>query len=271
MYYPSYRHQYYYPCYYPSYYGYYPHRYYGFGYYGGSVYDYGVSLLLYDDPDVYYIKAPDDGAYAELESQAVTPDFGAGQASEVSSGAYATVPGAGDAQADVGGAAAVDVSETIERGNQAFAAGLYDEARQWYVEAVLVSNADGYANFLYAVVNVATGDYQVAGAALRQALSDRPELIDSPPNLWALYADEAALTRHLKRLEEFLTSSAQAGSAFPAEKGYLLLAYLHYAAGQPEQSLAVHDRLLAAGSTDTLASLVRDATFRALSRETLRP
>lgn len=145
-----------------------------------------------------------------------------------------------------------------EKGNAAFAAGRYDEARGLYARAVMTDERDGYAKSLYAWANFALGDYEVAAAALRRALLTTPELMDYPPDLRTLYPDRAVLDRQADALQRFIADHPEHREA------QLVWGYLLYSIGQAEPAASVFTALASADQDDTLLSLLRDAAGRKL-------
>ena len=130
-----------------------------------------------------------------------------------------------------------------------------------------MANRRSNAELLYGVACFATGDYDVAAVTVRQALTDGPQLMDHPIDLRSLYGDDTTLEFHLDSLARFLSDSTRTGSPLSGNDRAFLLGYLYVAAGQAERGLTVLDRLLESDPTDTLASLLRDATFQALRAE----
>jgi tetratricopeptide (TPR) repeat protein len=145
----------------------------------------------------------------------------------------------------------------IGQGNGAFTAGRYDEARRFYVSAMLSDERDGYAKFLYALANLALRDYAVAATAMRRALLTTPALIDYPVDVRSLYEDQAVFEAQLGDLTRHVAGHADDRGAL------LLLGYFQYVAGRPEQALTILDKLAADDPDDTVAALLRDAVLRA--------
>lgn len=237
--------------YYPR--GHYYHLYYPIHYFGHDYYSpwhgYTYSSVYYQEPyvyqfydkDVYYVdevREPADRVMGERpESEAVVE---------------------GQATPDVVYQTLTEPSENtlIGRGNAAFFAGLYEEARRYYVSGVLADERDGYAKFLYALVNFATGDYDVAGMALRRALLTTPELIDYPPDIRGLYANAGVLDGQLGALTRFAKDQPRDRNA-----GFLL-AYLQLTRGDATGALEILTRLADADEGDQLVTLLRDAIVR---------
>ena len=193
------------------------------------------------DTDVYYIDQ--SAGQPDAYSPASPPPAGATQGTSALDSTY-------QALTEPGG------TTLIGQGNEAFLAGRYDEARRAYVSAMLADERDGYAKFLYSLANFAAGDYDVAGMALRRALLTTPALIDYPVDVRSLYGVPTIFEKQLERLIRFVGDHADDRGAS------LLLAYLHYATGQPERALPVADRLSKSDANDSVAALLRDAVLR---------
>ena len=210
---------------------------------------YRYSSLYYSDPyvyqfydtDVYYIEEKRAPAQAVIvEGTEADRDLEVGPSPDVT---YQALLDPGD-------------STLIGRGNAAFIGGLYDEARRYYVSAMLADERDGYAKLLYAVVNFATGDYEVAGMAIRRALLTTPELIEYPPDIRGLYTDGVPLDAQVEMLARFVDTHPLDGNA------RLLLAYVQLARGHPSEALAILDDAVKTDTVDELAGLLRDAIVR---------
>ncbi|MGD2110364.1 MAG: hypothetical protein PVI86_13365 [Phycisphaerae bacterium] len=149
----------------------------------------------------------------------------------------------------------------IGRANAAFVAGHYEEARRYYVSAMLADERDGYAKFLYALVNFATGDYEVAGLAVRRALLTTPDLVDYPPDIRGLYPDEHVLRAQLGELARY-------AEKHPADHNVALLsAYLELTRGEIARALTIVHRLVESDENDDVAVLLRDGILRLQSGE----
>ncbi len=234
-------------------YGHYYHHYQPIHYYGHHYYQpyYGYSYLsaYYDVPYVYGFYDTDvpyvDQSAGAPEAYAAAPPPAAGATPSTSAqdSTYQALTKPGD-------------TTLVGKGNTAFTAGRYDEARRSYVSAMLADERDGYAKFLYALANFAAGDYDVAGMALRRALLTTPALIDYPVDVRSLYALPILFETQLESLIRFVGDHADDRGAS------LLLAYLHYATGQPERALPVANRLSKSDANDSVAALLRDAVLR---------
>jgi tetratricopeptide (TPR) repeat protein len=280
---------------YPYYYGYSP--FWSIGAYGyRPCYGYTYSSVYYPEPyyyrnsytDVYVYDYDDD--YVEAPSSYATPHTDVGEAdyygetvpgqSYVPADSTAIVtpdeaypapadqtrdstmaPDEGEAQ-KYENLAAPGENTLIGRGNAAFAAGQYDEARHFYISVVMADERDGYAKFLYALSNFAAGDYGVAGLSLRRALLTTPALVEYPPDARALYPDPAVLMSQLDGLSGTVAAGAMKPDVAQSD-AVLLLGYLQFAIGEPQRASETLAGLVHSDPDDTAAAMVRDAALRA--------
>ena len=237
----------------PYYYsGYRPLRYYGcrdyvpsYGYYYASVYyPYSYPYVYhFRDPDVYYVERIYEGTdgYDGVGESSV--GVGVGPPARSLDYPMLTEPSG---------------ATPVGRGNAAFTAGRYEEARSEYISAVLADERDGYAKFLYALANLALGEYDVAAVALRRALHTTPELLEYPVDVRSLYPDGSVFERQVASLAAFVRTR-------PTDWGArLLLGYLYYGGGEPEQAFAVLDAGAEIAPEDTAMALLRDAVVRVI-------
>ncbi len=225
-----------------------PIHYYGYNYYRPfygytylSAYCSDPYVYSFYDANVYYV----DQTVAQGDAYGPTPSPPAGATPSTSAQdkTYQALTEPGD-------------TTLVGQGNTAFTAGRYDEARRFYVSAMLADERDGYAKFLYALANFAAGDYDVAGMALRRALVTTPALIAYPVDVRSLYRHPFLLETQLEDLIRFVDGHADDRGAL------LLLGYLHYASGRPERALPVVNRLSESDTDDSVAALLRDAIVR---------
>lgn len=154
---------------------------------------------------------------------------------------YVTSPGA-EAYPTVG--AAYESSQLvgppaptrIDDGLRLFRLGLFDEARQAFVHAVLEDESDGYAQFFYGLSHFAVGDYAAAALSMRHALATAPELVDDPLDVGAFYGDRILFEAQLDSLIGHAGARAGKGDA-----GFLL-GYMYFASLQPEQAIVTLQR-----------------------------
>jgi tetratricopeptide (TPR) repeat protein len=151
--------------------------------------------------------------------------------------------------------------ENVISGLAAFSEGRYDDARGWFLRAILEDNADPYAKLLLGLTHYAKGDYDSASLALRSALILSPRMLADPVDLRMFYLDPEQFDAQLDR---FRSSLLTASESKRSEAG-LMLSYLYFATGRPNDSLAVLDRLSSAQTDDPLHPALRDAVVRVLS------
>lgn len=232
------------------------HRYHPIRYYGNAYYEpwygYRYNTVYFNTPYVHRFYET-NVVYVERPAKQVEV-YDAASPTPV-----AAVEGPMPSGAEVYAPLTEPVDNTlVGRGNAAFMAGTYDEARRLYVSAMLADERDGYAKFLYALVNFAMGDYEVAGMAIRRALLTTADLIDYPVDVRVLYPQPLIFDTQREKLIRQVDQSPQDRGAL------LLLGYLHYAAGEPERALAVLDRLVEIDSDDNTAALLHDAVRRVI-------
>ena len=158
-----------------------------------------------------------------------------------------------------------DADLFLQQGSAAFVEGRYEEARGWYLRAVLVDEADGFAKLLYGIASFATGEYETAAFAVRRAFIALPELITEPPDVGSLYRDHGVFDEQIKGVVEFLNDRNRRGVAADSGDVPLLLAYLYFAVGEPDLALAVVDGFSKAHPGDELASALREEVVGVLS------
>lgn len=250
------------PCYgyaYASVYWPYPY-YYRNNYTDVYIYDYDDDYAdAYSSDAVYY---GDGGSVTYVEGAAAESPAYSQDATGAETGppAYAAPAQTLPSEEEAGqyqDLAAPGEDSLIGRGNAAFTAGQYDEARKFYITAVMADERDGYAKFLYAVSNFGAGDYEVAGLSLRRALLTTPALVEYPPDARALYPDQSVLKSQLGALEQHVLAN-------PTDRNApLLLGYLEFAVGEPLRAAATLEPLVTQDAADTAAAMVRDAALRA--------
>lgn len=146
----------------------------------------------------------------------------------------------------------------LERGDAAFAAGDYAEARRHYIRAQLDGPYAGEATLAYALTRFAGGDYSLAAMALRRGLTMVPDAIDRPLDLLHFYADPGELEAHL------LAATTHLAQHPDDAYGWFVLGYVHFGRGDAVGALAAFDRAVALDSQDQLAYLLRDAALAAV-------
>lgn len=145
----------------------------------------------------------------------------------------------------------------FNRGYRAFVAGNYEEAVERYTDALLAGEERGLSSLMYGVSAFALGEYATAGAAVRRSVLLRPDLIESPIDLRSMYADPMVLDGQLGRLANFVRLNQGNRSA------KFLLAYLHFAALQPEYTVTLAEELTKIDPNDGLAKHLLDEAKQA--------
>lgn len=238
-------------------YGFYPYyggRYFPAYSYYGSYYPYGSSYLYqpyysYGYGDPYY-----GAGYTSYSSNYYGPVVYGDSVSEYEAPAadptYPTTPEPGvEAQP----------SGLLSQGDAAFAAGRFDEAQRYYVSAMLADDSDGVAMMLYSVSNLATGDYEVAAAALRRSLERSPDLISNPIDVRKLYGEAYLFDTHRDDLAAFVEGR-------PGDRDTkLLYGYVLFASGDAERAGVIFRQLRDSDSSDGLAAKLADAAAGVLS------
>ena len=227
---------------------YYPISYYGSDYYY-PWYGYRYASVYYDVPYAHHFPSTSVFYIDRTSEPTIIYD-------EPGTSAVQEIQGPEQPSAAYGPLAEPTEATLVGKGNAAFMAGSYDEARRYFVSAMLADERDGFAKFLYALTNFAQGDYQVAGLALHRALLTTADLIDYPIDVRRLYSQPVSFDAQLDALKRYVDGTPQDRGAL------LLLGYLHYASGQPQRALSILDRLADMDPDDTMASLLRDAVVR---------
>ncbi len=146
----------------------------------------------------------------------------------------------------------------LQQGDQAFRAGQYGEARRHYIRAQIEYTYFGEALLAYAITHFAEQEFGLAALTMRRALAHSPDLIHNPIDLVRFYGDGAKLDAHHELLQNYLVQN-------PAyTDGWLLLAYVRFAQGDPSGALSALDRVLAIGPAETVGQLLRDAVIAVL-------
>ena len=224
------------PCFGPAYV---PSYFYGFGYGLGS------SVYVYDTP-TYVETAP---VIVEESIEYVPADPAPGVVEP-----QVTVPSAEAPASNVEQAGAL-----LRQGDDAFAAGRYEEARRLYSEGVLLDESNGFAHVAYMLPHFVSGEYAAAADSLRRGLTLEPMLIDQPLSTRAMYAQSGTFDSHLAALRDHVGRSPQDMGAL------MLLAYMLYGEGDFTGATAALDDLVARDPSDTLVQVLRDGVNRARS------
>lgn len=155
---------------------------------------------------------------------------------------------------------ASDPTQFRHQGDAMFRQGRFEDARRWYVRAVLAEGGSAQAEWRYGLVHFALGQYGLATTAVRRALSADPGLLDQPPNPRELYGQPAEFDAQMAGLREHTRQYALDSEAL------FLLAFLEYADGNGSAALQPLERILSIKDDDTLAYLLRAAVLSALEK-----
>jgi tetratricopeptide (TPR) repeat protein len=160
-------------------------------------------------------------------------------------------------QVDTG--AQQDARDVLQRGDAAFAAGDYAEARRQYIRAQLDGVFPGEATLAYALARFAEGEYALSALALRRGLALAPDAIDYPIDIAHLYGSPDDLQRHIDALGGYLAQHpADTHAAF-------VLGYVWFARGDPAGALEAFEHCIALDPHDPLVHLLREAALTALN------
>lgn len=137
----------------------------------------------------------------------------------------------------------------VLQGHDAFTAGRYEEAENFYLEALLKGgDQEGFATIFFGFAAFAQGKFDVAETSFRRAIELDSNLIAFPPDIRQLYSDVAVASAQIGALEQHLEQNqSDARSAFT-------LAYVRYAMGEPEPAAIVFEQLAAAHPDDALVA-----------------
>lgn len=250
----------YYPYYFPPHYidvDYVTYRAYAYGPYHDGIYGFtGLGVPAYSYSAVY------DDPRSCGATQFYAQDYGVGaqDATETIDGAGAYP---GEALIESAGGAEAKATEAfewaelvsgahpdIDAGVEAFRSGRYEDARRAFVKAALADRAEVYAQLLYGWTWFATGDYDIAAAAVRGALSAAPEAVGHPIHPRELFPDDLALEAAISRARQHL-------AAYPSDAdGRFMVVYVLFASGdfgaaqaiaQPDEDAVTHRMLTVMG------------------------
>jgi hypothetical protein len=223
-----------------------PYRAYShFGIYGSYAYAYPricyPHLSYFDYPSSYVSIASDVVRYEPSYYEPVSPIY------------VAPAPPVVGVAPEESSAASEALDRDTEEGLAAFTAGRYDEARRLFMRAILDDPENAYAVVMYGLTDFALGSYGAAADGVRRGVRSDPLMIDSPPDIGAVYGQSSDLERHISELEQYI-------AAHPAEAdGHLLLGFVHYGSGDPQQAAAAFERAVQLDPDDSVAYLLRDA------------
>lgn len=143
----------------------------------------------------------------------------------------------------------------LDAGFRAMEMKLYSQAQRNFLLATFGDERDGVALMLYAIASFARGDYDLASSGLRQALEITPELIAEPFDVRGLYSDDEELARHISSLVAAMDSSEFGNDL------HLLLGYLYYSTGDPDNGAMTLAKGITITPSDSLLSSVRAAAL----------
>lgn len=126
-----------------------------------------------------------------------------------------------------------DEPAVLVMGHEAFFRKQYDDASRYYFEAMMADSDDPLARLFYAMARFARGDFAESGVALRGVFRDAPDLITTPIDWRQFYADRESLAANITALQTHLEAEPARADA------RLLLAYVHFATGEPESAQRV--------------------------------
>lgn len=189
------------------------------GYYGTSFTSYTSSVSTVDAPDVTPDYAPPPGNYAGVSGPAVygfrsVPTSGANgdramnqalleyKRRQASGGTPAPASPPAPTPGDVQRAQQVGVA--LGRGDKDFEAGRYEQARDEYLHAMMLSGEDAGAQISYGMAQFALGKYGDAGKAMMNAASRQPPIDPASFDVRKAYGQPGDFTIQLGRLEQFV-------------------------------------------------------------------
>lgn len=140
--------------------------------------------------------------------------------------------------------------ELIDRGSRAFVDGRYAEARHSFLRAVMMDDSDGYARLFYAFASFAMGDYELAAVALRRSIAMEAAFATDPIDIRGFYPDEDTFKAHVSQLNGHIEANPEDKDA------RFVLAYVHYASGEPGKAIEMLSKLTAVSASDETAAQV---------------
>ncbi|MHC4066346.1 MAG: tetratricopeptide repeat protein [Planctomycetota bacterium] len=161
-----------------------------------------------------------------------------------------------------------DLLAPLERGDAAFTAGDYAEARRHYIRAQLDGPYAGEASLAYGLTRFAEGDYALAAMAFRRGLAAVPDAIDRPIDVLHFYGASGDPAAHLTALTDHLAERPD--DAY----GWFVLGYVRFGSGDAFGALDAFDRTIVLDPQEQLPYLLRDAAqaaFRSQPAPELSP
>ncbi len=127
--------------------------------------------------------------------------------------------------------------ELMLEGVKLFKAGKYNESAAKFLRVTLADRQNVDATLAYAVARFATGDYQIAGLAVRRAVRRMPEVVDSSFDIRARYTVPEQFQNHLARLEQYVRDNPE------DEDAWTVLGFIRHFSGQRELAAETFRRL----------------------------
>jgi tetratricopeptide (TPR) repeat protein len=129
------------------------------------------------------------------------------------------------------------LNELMTEGTQLFLAGKYNESAAKFLRVTLADRQNVDATLAYAIARFATGDYQIAGLAVRRGIRRIPEVVNSAFDVRSRYSKPDHFRNHLTRLEHYLTEH-------PADlDAWVVLGFVKYFSGERAHAVEVFRRL----------------------------
>ncbi|MFQ5429183.1 MAG: tetratricopeptide repeat protein [Phycisphaerae bacterium] len=129
------------------------------------------------------------------------------------------------------GKRARQIGVALGRGDKAFEAGRYREAREEYVGALVLAGDDASVRIALGLAEYALGAYADASQAIRRGVAASPRLAASGFDLKQVYGREADFEAHRTALVNFVEQH-------PADlEARFLLGFVHYFSGQRPAAL----------------------------------
>lgn len=127
--------------------------------------------------------------------------------------------------------------DLMVEGVRLFKEAKYNEAASTFLRVTLADRQNIDATLAYAVSRFATGDYQIAGLAVRRAVRRMPEVVDSPFDVRSRYTRQEDFALHLARLEQYVVDNPEADDA------WMVLGFIRHFSGQQELAVETFRRL----------------------------
>ncbi len=146
-----------------------------------------------------------------------------------------------------------EVNPLIDEGVAEFRRGRYQEARRLFIRATLEDRNDMYALVLYGYTWFAVGDYELASAVIRGAVSQSADLAPHPLDIRDVYRDPLILESQIDQLSGYMrTHPGDAGARF-------MLGYALYSLGDFDGARQVITPLIESDPEDRATSMILEA------------